>query len=144
MRTLAQQPVASQQNVSANTTLLGRAHFGQSRGVNSLLHSQRTYQGAQRNAEEREVELAGKTSPRLAHNFSQIPVHENAAIKMRPKLRINTPGDEFEQEADQLGTGDANGDSQVTSARDCGEGAACEECTGGSIVQRKATSMQVT
>ncbi len=142
MRTLVQKPVASQQNASANTTLLGRAHFGQSRGVNSLLHSQRTNQGAQPNAEEREVELAGKTSPHLAHSFSQIPVHENAPIKIRPKLRINTPGDEFEQEADQVAERVMRmPDSQVIRRKcACGESAACDECKQEApVVQRTAT-----
>ncbi len=42
MRTFAQKPKATQQTTSAKSTIPGRAHFGQSREVNSILHLQRT------------------------------------------------------------------------------------------------------
>ena len=38
----------------------------------------------------------------FAHNFSRIPVHAPAPILIQPKLTVNTPGDIYEQEADQL------------------------------------------
>lgn len=42
MRTFAQKPNATQQTTSAKSTKPGRAHFGQHREVNSILHLQRT------------------------------------------------------------------------------------------------------
>ena len=148
MRTLAQKPKATQQNTSAKSTMLGRAYFGQSRGVNLLLHLQRTIgnQAAQRmlrtNAEELEVGLAGKTSPRFAHDFSQIPVHGNAPVKIRPKLQVNIPGDAFEQEADRVAEQVMRmPDSQVIRRKcACGESGTCEECKQTApMLQRKAT-----
>jgi hypothetical protein len=42
MRTFAQKPKAAQQTTSAKSTIPGRAHFGQSHEVRSVLHLQRT------------------------------------------------------------------------------------------------------
>lgn len=42
MHSFAQKPKAAQQTMSAKSTISGRAHFGQSREVNSILHLQRT------------------------------------------------------------------------------------------------------
>jgi hypothetical protein len=97
----------------------------------------------QTNAEELEVELAGKTSPRFAHDFSQIPVHGNAPVKIRAKLQVNIPGDAFEQEADRVAEQVMRmPDSQVVRRKcACGESATCEECKQTApMVQRKATS----
>lgn len=49
-----------------------------------------------------EVGLASTASPRFAHDFSRIPVHPPAAGAVQTKLVINKPGDEYEQEAEQL------------------------------------------
>jgi len=108
MRTFAQKPKATQQTTSAKSTLPGRAHFGQSREVNSILHLQRTIgnQAVQRmlqtNAEGLEVGLASTVSPRFAHDFSRIPVHATAPIRIQPKLTVNAAGDIYEQEADRV------------------------------------------
>src|SRR3954452_11277485 len=42
MRTLAEKPEITQRNTSVKSTMPDRAHFGQSRDVNSILHLQRT------------------------------------------------------------------------------------------------------
>src|SRR5262245_57562148 len=148
MRTLAQKPKATQQNTCAKSTMLGRAHFGQNRGVDLLLHLQHRIgnQAAQRmfqtNAEELEVGLAGKTSPRFSHDLSQMPVHGNAPVKIRAKLQVNIPGDAFEQEADRVTEQVMRmPDSQVVRRKcACGESGTCEECEQTApIAQRKAT-----
>src|SRR4029077_14923992 len=41
-------------------------------------------------------------SGRFGHDFSQIPVHAKASVKIQPKLAVNTPGDIYEQEADRV------------------------------------------
>ena len=39
--------------------------------------------------------------PRFAQDFSRIPVYAETPLKIHPKLTVNTPGDEYEQEADR-------------------------------------------
>ena len=108
MRTFAQKPKATQQTTSAKPTIPGRAHFGQSREVNSILHLQRTIgnQAVQRmlqtDAQEPEAGLTGPASPRFGHDFSRIPIHPPSAGAIQTKLAINKLGDSYEQEADRL------------------------------------------
>lgn len=107
MRTFAQGPKTTQQT-SVKSTTLGRAHFGQSREVTSILHLPRTIgnQAVQRmlqtDAEELEAELAGTATRRFGHDFSGIPIHASAAKAIQTKLAINKPGDSYEQEADRV------------------------------------------
>src|ERR1017187_4302968 len=107
MRIFAQGPKTTQQT-SVKSTTLGRAHFGQSREVTSILHLQRTIgnQAVQRmlqtDAEELEAELAGTATRRFGHDFSAIPIHASAAKAIQTKLAINKPGDSYEQEADRV------------------------------------------
>lgn len=49
-----------------------------------------------------EVGLTGTASPLFAHDFSQIPLHPPAPGAIQTKLAINKPGDEYEQEAEQV------------------------------------------
>ena len=108
MRTFAQKPKATQQTKFAKSTRPSRTFSGQSREVDSILHLQRTIgnQAVQRllqaNSEEREDGSSTSTSPRFAHDFSQIPVHAHTRTNIRPKLKVNTPGDSHEQEADRM------------------------------------------
>lgn len=104
MRTFAQKPKATQQIKSAKTTIPGRAHFGQSPEVRSILHLQRTIgnQAVQRmlqaDTEQPKVGLTGPASPRFGHDFSRIPLHPPAAGAIQTKLAINKLGDSYEQE----------------------------------------------
>jgi hypothetical protein len=108
MRTFAQKPKAAQQTMSAKSRIPGRAHFGQSREVNSILHLQRTIgnQAVQRmlqtNAEELEGELASTALPRFAHDFNQIPLHPKLPANIQAKLTVGPPGDIYEQQADRI------------------------------------------
>jgi hypothetical protein len=56
----------------------------------------------QTHAEEPDARSTAATSPRLAHDFSQIPVHAPAAGVIQAKLTINTPGDIYEHEPDRV------------------------------------------
>jgi Domain of unknown function (DUF4157) len=38
----------------------------------------------------------------FAHDFSRIPVSSRAPVSIQPKLKVNTPGDVYEQEADRV------------------------------------------
>src|SRR5213082_2100667 len=108
MHTFVQKPKATQQTTSAKSTIPGRTHLGQSHEVNSILYLQRTIgnQAVQRmlqtDAEEPEARSIAAASPRFVHDFSCIPVHSSAPIGIQPKLRVNTPGDIYEQEADRI------------------------------------------
>src|SRR5262245_25936083 len=108
MRTFAQKPKAPQQAIPAKPTILGRAHFGHSHEVNSLLHLQRTIgnQPVQRlvqaNFEELSTGSATTASTRFTQDFSRIPIHPPAAGAIQTKLAVNTPGDLYEQEAERI------------------------------------------
>jgi hypothetical protein len=108
MRTFAQKPKATQQTTSAKSTIPGRAHFGQSREVNSILHLQRTIgnQAVQRLLEVNTGDVKGDSTTteiaRFGHDFSRVRVHGSAPALAQPKLKLNRPGDVFEQEADRV------------------------------------------
>ena len=108
MRTFAQKPKAPQQVIPAKPTIPGRAHFGQSPEVNSILHLHRAVGNQvlqrmlQTHAEELNTGSATTASTRFAHDFSRIPVHSSAPRGLQPKLMVNMPGDIYEQEADRI------------------------------------------
>ena len=108
MRTFAPKQKQSQQTKSPNSARPSRAFAGQSREVSSIPHLQSTIgnQAVQRllqaNGEEHEDTSLTSTSPRFADDFSQIPAHANAYTNMQLKLRVNAPGDKYEQEADRV------------------------------------------
>src|SRR5215213_165674 len=108
MRTYAQKPNATRQSRSAELTKPDRTHVRQSRGENSIDHLQRTIanQDVQRLqqpvAEELSAGSATTAATCIAHNFSRIPVFADARSKIRPKLKVNAPGDQYEQEADRV------------------------------------------
>ncbi len=104
----AHKPKATQQTKSAKITKPGRALSGQSRNLHSSLHLQRMIgkQAVQRllkaNADNREERSLTNASLPLQHDFSRILVYANARRKMQPKLKVNSPGDIYEQEANRV------------------------------------------
>ncbi|TLD42802.1 MAG: hypothetical protein JETT_0936 [Candidatus Jettenia ecosi] len=108
MRTVAEKPKANQQTTSAKSAMSGRGYFGHSRKVKSILHLQRTLrnQAVQRLLQAKPDGLEAVSDPtasgRFGHDFSQIPVHAKAPVKIQSKLVVNTPGDIYEQEADRV------------------------------------------
>ena len=107
MRTFAHKLKTARQATSAKPTRPSRVGFGQSRGVNSMLHLQRTIgnravqQLLRNGAEGRDAGLTGMAPPHLGHNLRRIPVSP-AAGAMQTNLEINMPRDESEQEADHV------------------------------------------
>ena len=93
MRTFAEKQ-KRQQVTSAKSTIPGRAHLGQSRAVNSIVHLQRTYgnQALQRllDANTRDVKTDSATTE-IAHfdqDFSRIPVHAaDSATPAQPTIQ---------------------------------------------------------
>lgn len=142
MRTFAQKPRTTQPATSAKTSTVIQDHVGQGRDPNSILNLQRTIGNQallrllQSNAEERNALLTGTTSPHFGHDFSRIPVPAPKAGAMQKKLAINTPGDEYEQEADRVAEQVMRmPEPQMLRACPCGGG--CSKCQEDEILQRK-------
>src|SRR3954449_3998229 len=102
MHTFAQKPKATQQTTADKTTVTGRAHFGQSREVNSILHLQRTIgnQAVQQLLQAMPDDLEARSSinevSRLAYDFSRIPVYAKPTVGVQTKLLVSSPGDVHE------------------------------------------------
>jgi|GEM_PF-4769974 len=108
MGTFAQKPKATQQNISPEPVISGRADLGRSGEVNSSFNLQdgignQSIQRLLRAKYDSFEAVTGLTAPdRFGHDFSQIPVHTKASVKIQSKLAVNTPGDIYEQEADHV------------------------------------------
>ncbi len=106
MHNFAQKPKSAKQNTPTKPMTSGRTHVGQCSEMNSILHWQRTIgdQAVERllqsGAEELKAELTEVSSPRIGHDFSQIPIHPPAGGAIQTKFAIIKPGDSLEQEAD--------------------------------------------
>jgi hypothetical protein len=89
MRTFAQKPKAPQQATPAKSTVLGRAHGRQGHEVNSSLPLQRTIgnQAVHRLPPDGLEAVSNATSPgSFSHDFSRLPLHAHASVKIHPKL----------------------------------------------------------
>ena len=108
MHTRAQKPKATQQTTPAKSTIPAQAHFGHSREVSSTLHLQRTVgnQAVQRLLraipEGLEAGSGTTTTSPFEHDFSRIPVYSRGPAGIQTKLKVNTLGDVYEQEADRV------------------------------------------
>ncbi len=76
MHTLVQKPKVTQRTPSAKSTVADRVYLG--------------------------AGLVSTPLPRFVHDFSQIPVHPKPPACVQAKLRVNPPGDSYEQEADRV------------------------------------------
>jgi hypothetical protein len=134
MRTFAQKPKATQQTKPAKSTILGRAHFGQSSEVSSILHLQRTIgnQAVQRlleeNTKDGEGGLTTTETARFGHDFSRIPVHPRAEAKSKaagPRASLVLGDKSVDGESDsQFGLVEDNGPDAGTGPKDAGAPAA--------------------
>lgn len=108
MHTFVNKQKPTQQTKSSNSARPGRAFPAQSREVSSILHLQRTIGNdaiprlLQSNAEEFEACLASSGRTGFAHDFSQTPLHLQGRAHIQRKLKVSTPGDLCEQEADRV------------------------------------------
>jgi len=103
MRTFAPKPKGPQQANLAKSATIGRELFGQTRGVNSIFHLQRTFgnQAVQRLLAKEFARSATTVSASLGYDLSRIRLHPPATKSILTKLAINRPGDSYEQEADR-------------------------------------------
>lgn len=79
------------------------------------------------NAEGRGVKPGTSAPTRFAHDFSRIPVHSKAPVKLQAKLTVNTPGDIYEQEADRISE-QVMRMPEPQLQRACACGGKCSEC----------------
>jgi len=143
MRTFVQKAKTTQPTTFTKSSTLSRAHVEQGLNTNSLLNLQRTIGNPavlwllQSNAEERNSPLANAAAPRLGHDFARISVSPpNAGGALQTKLAINSPGDEYEQEADRVAEQVMRmPEPQMQRACPCGGG--CSKCQEEEMLQRK-------
>ena len=108
MHTFAVKPKPSQQGTSTKATVPARSHLEYSDEVNSTLQLQRTpaNQALPRFLrgvpDEHNAILPRTNSPHLGHDFGRVPARPPIAGGIKTKLAINSPGDEYEQEADHV------------------------------------------
>ncbi len=133
MRTFAEKPKAAQRTAPFKSPLPGRAHFGQCREVNSILHLHRRIgnQAVQRLLQAKSGGLeavSDATAPACSgHDFSRMPVHAGASAKIPSKLAVTTPGDIYEKEADHISE-QVMRMPEPQSQRDGPCGGACPQC----------------
>jgi hypothetical protein len=107
MRTFARKPKATQQTLSAKSTVPGQASFGQGHDLGFIRHLQRTMgnQAVRRllevNTRDAKKNLAATQDARFGHGFSRIPTHPSSAGPTQTIPAGNKPGDEFEREAER-------------------------------------------
>ena len=108
MRTFTQKPKVTQQTTSSKSKKPSRSFVGQSRDVHSILHLQHTIGNQavlrllQTETENINTSSVSNKSNRFAHDFSRIPVYPSTRNGIQPKLKVNAPGDQYEQEADRI------------------------------------------
>jgi hypothetical protein len=108
MKAFAQKQNQLQQQSSPNITRSSAKPLAASHAVHPIMDLQRTIgnQAVVRllhaNAEGFKVGSDTCATTRFAYDFSRIPVHSKTPVKLQAKLKVNTPGDSYEQEADRL------------------------------------------
>ena len=108
MHTFAKKAKATQHTTSATSMMPVRIRFGQSNAVSSILHLQRTTgkRAVQRllpvRTEDVEASSVSSAATGPAYDFSRMPVHTNLRKNIQLKLKVNSPGDIYEQEADRV------------------------------------------
>lgn len=133
MKAYAQKQNQPQQQVSSDISRPRVKSTAATPTVHAIMHLQRTIgnQAVQRlihaNAEVLDAGFDTSATTRFAHDFSRIPVHSKAPVMLQAKLRVNTPGDSYEQEADRVAEQVTKmPESQVQRACACGGG--CPGC----------------
>ena len=70
---------------------------------------------------------AAPAASRLTHDFSRTPVYAPAPLRAQAKLKVSTPGDEYEQEADRVADRVMHA-SEPQLQRACACGGECSKC----------------
>lgn len=83
----------------------------------------------QPDTERREAESAGRASLRFGHDFARLSVLPAAAGVIQTRLVVNTPGDEYEREADRVSE-QVMRTPEPQLQRACACGGGCHKCQG--------------
>jgi peptidoglycan hydrolase-like protein with peptidoglycan-binding domain len=108
LRTLAQEPKATQQTEPARSANPNLALFGQSRNTHPIPHLQRTIGGQaaqpllQAKTGNCGISPASNASPEFGHKAGRISACDSSQSDIQTKLEVNAPGDTYEQEADSV------------------------------------------
>lgn len=136
MKVHAQKQKPAQQQASQSISRPSVSALAASRTVQPLAHLQRTMgnqalqQSLRANAEGLEAGSETSATTRFAHDFSRIPVHSKAPVRLQTKLTVNSPGDIYEQEADHV-SDRVMSMSEPQHACACGGGGHCPTCRTG-------------
>lgn len=133
MRTFVQKPKATKQSDSVKSSMPSRVLSRQNRDEPFILHLQRTIgnQAVQQllhsRAEDLEVGPVSNASTAFAFDSSRIPIYASGHSNIQSKLKVGTPGDKCEQEADRVADQVMRmPESQVR--RTCACGGGCPKC----------------
>jgi hypothetical protein len=108
MHTFAKKPKATQQTTPSKSMKTSRPFSGQSRDVQSILHLQRkignqaVLRRLQTATENIEASSKNSTSTEFSHDFSSKSACPSTRNSIKPKLKVNALGDQYEQEADRI------------------------------------------
>jgi len=108
MQTIAQKQKPAQQRAHLNIVMSGPVIRGVNCGADPSLHLQRALgnQALRRllsaNPGGLEADHGFSAVNRLAHDFGRVPVYARAPMEIQTKLKVNAPGDIYEQEADRI------------------------------------------
>lgn len=138
MRTFAQKPSAAQDTNSLDSAKPGRSLTGRRRVQHTALQT--------RGADFDESPPAGplvRDASGFGHDLSRVPVSRAAHANIQTKLKIDEPGDAYEQEADRVAE-QVTRTSETRLQRACacggetGAGGSCDACDKKKSLQRKA------
>jgi hypothetical protein len=87
----------AQETPSAKSTVPDRAH-----DLPRTIESNALQRRLAANTASVEGDSTTSKIARFGHDFSRIPVYAKAPVKPRTKLTLNTPRDDYEQEADRI------------------------------------------
>src|SRR5918995_543906 len=132
MRAIARKPEVTRQTTSAKLARPGRARSGQGDGElhPSLIaydrQSSRTSHDKNTTVDV-EGALTATDIVRFGHDFSRIPVHPKMPAKIQTRLKVNAPGDIYEQEAERVSERVMR-TPEPRLQRACSCGGGCSEC----------------
>lgn len=106
MRTFAQKPkptlAANPSPLAKGRPTLSGPGYQSNQSLLRSLENSATRRASPAHGPALEAESPASAFPRFARDLSQIPVHAPARAILQTKLRVNTPGDAYEQEADRV------------------------------------------
>lgn len=139
MRTFAQKPKATQHTKSIDSAKPGRSLTGQHRVQPSAFQPHSAGLNEAPSAKPLVQDASG-----FGHDLSRVPVRRVAHANIQTKLKIDEPGDVYEQEADRVAEQvTRTSEPRLQRACACGGGASaggsCDSCNKKKSLQRKAT-----